>query len=193
MNEEEIKHVAQKILELLAKAKIPTQGLSVIVDVPASYLKSIITNFPVRRRSVGDIAVTVSQENWDITVGLAIFPKKKGNSGQESDTLESKESNKTADSEGGQMDERRAREIALKIRAILEESGLEVAGFQVLVTVPTEFYESIKHHFSRRSDSDQHALVKWDHYTFGFKHYGPRSLERGESTGGRCRENVAAG
>ena len=173
MNEEEIKHIARKMLELLAQEKLPVQWFSVVVTVPARYLQAIITNFPVRRRSVGDIAVTVSQDNWDITVGLAIFPKKKGTSEPESDALRSKEDYQIADSEDGKMDERRAREIASKMQAILDESGLEVAWFRVLVTVPTEFYESIKHHFSRRSSSDQHATVEEDHYTFGFKHNGP--------------------
>ncbi len=143
MNQEQLKRVAHRLLGLLAEEKIPIQWLSVLVDVPAAYLTAIITNFPIRMRSLGDIAVTVSdvQERWDITVALAIIPRKKGSSFPGSDTLERNASSEITDAESGPIDEPKARDIAAKIRAIFVEAGLEVAGFQVLVTVPTEFYE----------------------------------------------------
>ena len=139
MNQEQLKRVAHRLLGLLAEEKIPIQWLSVFVDVPAAYLTAIITNFPIRMRSLGDIAVTVSdvQERWDITVALAIIPRKKGSSFPGSDTLERNASSEITYVESGPIETNRKHATSPRVRAIFVEAGLEVAGFKCWVTVPT--------------------------------------------------------
>jgi hypothetical protein len=163
MNEEEVTQIAQELQDLLAGQSIPVQYLSVIIGSPLSYIKSIVSNFPIRRRSVKDIAVTVSGQGWNISIGPGIVPPQFGTREGDDDTLGA------TVSDSAPMDESRALDLAAKIQAIFEQHGIEVWFFRVIVQVPTEYYETIKHQFRRkRSDSSPDTFVHWKGREFGF-------------------------
>jgi hypothetical protein len=165
MDEAEVNQIAQELLALLAAQNIPVQHLSVAIFSPPDYIKKIVPNFPVRRRSIGDIAVTVSGQGWGITIGLALAPKKPEPSEGQAETVEPRASDST------QTDERRALDIVAKIQAIFDQHSIEVQFFRVFVIVPIKYYELIKHNFTKQSDSDLHAFVEWKGCTFGFSRH----------------------
>jgi hypothetical protein len=170
MDEAEVNQIAQELLALLGTQSIPVQYLSVTIGSPLRYIKSIVSNFPIRRRSIKDIAVTVSTQGWDISIGPGIVPPQFGTREGDDDTLGA------TVSDSAPMDESRALDIAAKIQAIFDQHGLEVRFFRVLVKVPTEYYESIKHQFRRkRSDSSPDTHVKWKGREFGFQPYRDRT------------------
>jgi hypothetical protein len=169
MDEAEVTQIAQELLDLLAAQNIPVQYLSVSIGSPLRYIKSIVSNFPIRRRSIKDVAVNVSGQGWGITIGPGIVPPQFGTREGDDDTLGA------TVSDSAPMDESRALDLAAKIQAIFEQHGIEVWFFRVLVQVPTAYYESIKDQFRRRSEADLHAIVKWKGREFGFTHYGHRT------------------
>jgi hypothetical protein len=165
MDEAEVNQIAQELLTLLAEQSIPVQHLSVGIFSPPDYIKKIVPNFPVRRRSIGDIAVTVSGQDWGITIGLAIAPQKSEPGDEQAETVEPRASDIT------QTNERKALDIVARIQAIFDQHSIEAQFFRVFVIVPIEYYESIKRNFAKRSDSDLHAFVEWKGCTFGFSRH----------------------
>jgi hypothetical protein len=167
MNEETVNQLAQDLLNLLAEEKIPVKRMAVAILVPMTYIKTIISNFPRRGRSVHDLAVTVWGDTWDITIGIAIFPKKPDE--QTGDTPQVQTNNETSDSENVPMDEKRVVEIISKIKSDLKRYEMDVAGWQVIAIVTAEFFESVKHDLATSSQDD--LLIVNDDHSVGVRQY----------------------